>query len=152
MREKIFVLLLVCLVFSTCQLVTPVKSTSADDSSAENSWASRAPMHVARSNLAVANVNGKIYAIGGSTVSYFSQSTSETIGEIVGTNEEYSPTTNTWIYKKLMPTPRVSLSAVVCQNKIYCVGGESNGEYLGTNEVYDPATDSWETKAPNANC
>jgi N-acetylneuraminic acid mutarotase len=105
---------------------------------AEGSWASKAPMHVARSGLGVAVVNGKIYAIGGSSGDGF-----------LAANEEYDPATNTWSSKKPMPTPRSVFGIAVYQNKIYCIGGYTEGfTTTGVNEVYDPATDTWETKAP----
>jgi N-acetylneuraminic acid mutarotase len=88
--------------------------------------------------LGVAAVNGKIYAIGGSTLTGTPQ---QTTGGVVGTNEEYDPATDTWSFKKPMPTPREDFGIAVYQNKIYCISGE-------VNEVYDPATDTWETKAP----
>jgi N-acetylneuraminic acid mutarotase len=95
-------------------------------------------MHVARSGLGVAVVNGKIYAIGGSADN-----------GVIGTNEEYDPETDTWTYKKPMPTPRHYFATAGYQNKIYCLGGYlSNGTVTGVNEVYNPTTDKWETKAP----
>src|SRR5450759_779101 len=106
---------------------------------AENSWVTRASMHIARSDLEVAVVNGNIYAIGGS-------------GN--GSNEEYNPGTDSWTFKAPMPTARSDFGIAVCQNKIYCIGGTTgfsdNTGFVakGTNEVYDPATDTWETKAP----
>jgi hypothetical protein len=121
--------------------------------------ASKAPIHQARSVLGVAAVNGKIYAIGGSTASGFSPSIPPSaaygnidLGGFVGTNEEYDPTTDKWTYKAPMPTPRMALATAVYQNKVYCIGGRSvsgdrNGGYTAVNEVYDPATDTWETKA-----
>jgi N-acetylneuraminic acid mutarotase len=105
---------------------------------AENSWVSKAPMHEARSGLGVAVVNGKIYAIGGTSSNGFR-----------ATNEEYDPATNTWASKEPMPTPRSAFGIAVYQNKIYCIGGYVEGfSTTGVNEVYDPASDTWETKAP----
>jgi N-acetylneuraminic acid mutarotase len=103
---------------------------------AEDSWASKAPMHEARSGLGVAVVNGKIYAIGGASSNGFR-----------ATTEEYDPATNTWSFKEPMPTPRSAFGIAVYQNKIYCIGGYISGDATGANEVYDPATDMWETKA-----
>jgi N-acetylneuraminic acid mutarotase len=82
-------------------------------------------------------VDGKVYAIGGSAER-----------GLVGTNEEYDPVGNAWVFKAAMPTPRDVFAVAVCQNKIYCIGGYSNGGVTGVNEVYDPATDTWETKVP----
>jgi N-acetylneuraminic acid mutarotase len=119
----------------------------------ENSWTSKAPMHVARSGLGVAAVNGKIYAIGGSTESGFvpnafgSQVYTYTANG-VGTNEKYDPETDTWTYKVSMPTPRLAFATAVYKNKIYCIGGQANRTRTEINEVYDPATDTWETKTP----
>jgi len=116
----------------------------------EDSWASKAPMQVARSALGVAAVNGKIYAIGGSNQSgqapSMPGSTVLGIKHNVDTNEEYDSTTNTWTFKKPMPTPRIDFAIAVYQNKIYCIGGYTENGSTGLNEVYDPATDTWETK------
>jgi N-acetylneuraminic acid mutarotase len=93
-------------------------------------------MHVARSGLGVAVVNGKIYAIGGKSES-----------GVVGTNEEYDPETDTWTYKASMPTPRQLFAVAVYQNKIYCIGGTTDySSYSDVNEVYDPATNTWTTR------
>jgi N-acetylneuraminic acid mutarotase len=119
----------------------------------EDSWATKAPMQVARSGLGVAAVNGKIYAIGGSNSSGQAPSIpgsavlgNRDIGGHVGTNEEYNSETDTWAFKTPMPTPRILFATAVYQNKIYCIGGKTSDGYIGVNEVYDPKTDTWETK------
>jgi hypothetical protein len=123
------VAILLVLVFLTASLIVAAKPVSAA-TLVENSWTSKASMHVARSDLGVAVVNGKIYAIGGNAEN-----------GVVGTNEEYDTETDTWTYKTPMPTPSSSFATAVYQNKIYCIGGEVNA-------VYDPATDTWKTKTP----
>lgn len=148
--------LLVLIILSLCLIITKPAFSSAD--ATENTWVSEAPMHEARENLGVASVNGKIYAIGGDTLSGFwtySMGFSGTpTGGVVGTNEEYDPTTNTWTFKTPMPTPRTGFAIASYENKIYCIGGAtSHNIYTGAtltavNEVYDPVTDTWETKSP----
>ena len=108
-----------------------VKPAFSSTDPAENTWVTKAPMHVARSNLGVAVVNSKIYAIGGSVGN----------GVVTGANEEYDPETDTWTLRKSMPTPQSDFGVEVYQDKIYCIGG-------AVNEVYDPATDTWEKRAP----
>jgi hypothetical protein len=98
---------------------------------AEDSWVSKAPMQQAR-NCRVAVVNGRIYAIG---------------GDNLATNEEYDPANDTWTFKAPMPTSRARFGIAVCQNKIYCIGGQNGTGVTGVNEVYNPATDTWETMA-----
>ena len=122
------------LLVATLLLVEPVLGSY----SGANFWVAKAPMNQARSDLGVAAVNGKIYAIGG------------TIGEgkigvikpiFVDTNEEYDPQTDTWTFKKPMPTALSGFATAVFEGKIYCMGS-------GLNQVYDPATDTWENKTP----
>ena len=102
---------------------------------AEDSWASKSSLYVARCLLGVAVVDGKIYAIGGASGDGF-----------LSTNEEYDPATNHWTVKASMPTARSAFGIAVYQNKIYCLGGYVKGGATGANEVYDPATDTWATK------
>jgi hypothetical protein len=135
--------------FSLILLTLPVPLVNAT----EDSWTTKASMQQARSGLGVAAVNGKIYAIGGTTSSGFAPSIpgsavlgNRDIGGHVGTNEEYDPETDTWTYKQSMPTPRIVFATAVYQNRIYCIGGKTGNGYTGINEVYDPATDTWETK------
>lgn len=138
-KNIIVLLVLFCLIAPYLIIAKP---SYADIS--ENSWITKAPMHEARSNLGVAVVSGKIYAIGGSTQNGSSPYT----GGVVGTNEEYNPVTDTWTLKASMPTPRQSFAIAAYENKIYCIGGyDSDGNVVGVNEVYDPAKDIWETKA-----
>jgi N-acetylneuraminic acid mutarotase len=135
--------LLLVLVFLTVSSLVVFKPVSSADV-VENSWASKAPMHVARSGLGVAVVNGKIYAIGGSTRSGGGGTRSGPLpstGGVVGTNEEYDPATDTWTFKAPMPTPRDNFGIAVYNNKVYCIGGLG-----GVNEVYDTETDTWENK------
>lgn len=156
MKKTAAAVVLLLLATSLLAIAEPACGSAAS----ENTWTTKAPMHQARSGLGVAAVNGKIYAIGGSTASGFEPSippsvayNEASIRGFVGTNEEYNPVTDNWTYRTSMPTPRMSFAIAVVQNKIYCIGGRTNaagsvGGYTAVNEVYDPATDTWETKTP----
>jgi N-acetylneuraminic acid mutarotase len=106
----------------------------------DNTWVSKEPMPTARTFLGAAEVNGKIYAIGG-----FSD---------LNNTEEYDPITDTWTTKAAIPSPRFWFATAVYQNKIYCIGGLVGGgppfssSVTGAIEVYDPATNTWEIKKP----
>ena len=123
---------------------------------AEDTWATKTPMQQARAGLGVVAVDGKIYAIGGSTASG-SYRPDAFAGDFVGTNEEYDPETDTWTYREPMPTPRAHFAIAAYKNKIYCIGGavgfsvdERTGFYSyitsGVTEVYDTVTNTWVTK------
>jgi N-acetylneuraminic acid mutarotase len=134
------------LVFLTASCIMVAKPVSSSADTAEDTWVSKAPMHHARSGLGAAAVNGKIYAIGGSTRS---GARATFTGGVVGTNEEYDPATDTWTGKMPMPTPREGFAIASYEGKIYCIGGyTANGSITGVNEVYDSATNKWETKTP----
>jgi ribosomal protein S8 len=153
MRKSVTLLLV--LFFLTASCLTIAKPVSA---ASPNSWETKAPMHQARAGLGVVAVNGKIYAIGGTTAS--GQYPPDCFaGGFVGTNEEYDPETDTWTTKASMPTPRDYFAIAAYQNKIYCIGGAIGftvdqwglfHSYVasGVNEVYDTVTSTWETKTP----
>jgi N-acetylneuraminic acid mutarotase len=147
-RSIALLLVLFLLTASSTVISTPVLASAE---ATENSWITKAPMHTARAYLGVAVVNGKIYAIGGDTgndIANVDTGTSRT-SNVVGTNEEYNPATDTWVLKKSMPTSRAGLGVAVCNNKIYCFGGwKEDFSNTGANEVYDPLTDTWEVKTP----
>jgi Kelch motif. len=147
--RKSLALLLAVLLFGA---FTVSCTTASSEVLVQNSWVSKEPMQVARSGLGVAAVNGKIYAIGGTTAE---GNLGSYTGGVVGTTEEYDPATDKWVFKKSMPTPRAYFAIAVFQNKIHCIGGSSGLNqttyepiYTNVHEVYDPATDTWETKTP----
>ena len=152
MSKNIFsLLILFILLASLFMVVEPITAASP------NSWVSKASMHVARSDLGVAVLNGKIYAISGTTESGYIPNNEgndyKAKGWITNVNEEYDPLTDSWSFKTPIPTPRYNFAITAYQNKIYCMGGiinwhSGNISYTAVNEVYDPARDSWETKAP----
>ena len=96
-RDFVLAFVLVFLIASSIIVAEPVSGFSAVG---ENTWVEMAPMQQARSGLGVIAVEGKIYAIGGTTNTGF-------ISSVLSANEQYDPTTNTWIYKASMPTARV---------------------------------------------
>jgi hypothetical protein len=76
-------------------------------------------------------VNGKIYAMGGS-------SPMPALAPL-STVQEYNPVTDTWTNKAAMPTARSGLSTSAVNGKIYAIGGLANptAMALATVEEYD---------------
>ncbi|MDI9578457.1 MAG: kelch repeat-containing protein [Thermoproteota archaeon] len=135
--RKSFTLLLIALFLISGVVIGNTVSGAIPDM---DTWVSKEPMPTARTYLGAAEVNGKIYAIGGFTD--------------LNNTEEYDPTTDTWTIKAAMPTPRFGFAIVVYQSKIYCMGGLTGrgwpfaSSVTGAIEVYDPTTNAWEIKKP----
>ncbi|WP_415663159.1 Kelch repeat-containing protein, partial [Saccharibacillus brassicae] len=88
-----------------------------------------------------AQVNGKVYAIGGVD------------SNILSSIEEYDPDKNTWIKKATMPVGAVGSSAVSLNNEFYVIGGmteqaTTSGPATAQTNKYNPATDTW-TRMPD---
>ena len=98
-------------------------------------WSRLAPLPTPRSEVASAELNGKIYVFGG-------------FGPGATSNEEYDPTADTW--RKRAPIPRGvdHAAAVSTGGTIYLIGG-FDGRFGPVNTVwaYDPETDTWAQKA-----
>ncbi len=99
-------------------------------------WTNKAFMPTPRYSLAVANVNGMLYAVGGS----------QSYGRVHAEVEAYDPASDTWTTRASLPTARAGLGAAVVDGILYAVGGYGGGGVAV--EAYDPANDTWTTKAP----
>jgi hypothetical protein len=148
------VLLVLVFLIASCMAVKPAFSLTEVT---ENTWITKTPMRHERYGLGVAVVNGKIYAIGGSSeegTNSYSAGYFPTSGKVLNTVEEYDPATDTWTSRSSMPTARYSFATIVCQNRIYCLGGNTYRPKYGSPtttdafEVYDPQTNNWTKMTP----
>jgi DNA-binding CsgD family transcriptional regulator/N-acetylneuraminic acid mutarotase len=100
-------------------------------------WREKAILPTARSGLAVAAYENRIYAIGG-----------ETGAEITGVLERYDPSKDSWTTLSTKPTPVTDIAAAVIGGLLYVPGGRlDDGQPTDILEVYDPRRDSWEQRA-----
>ena len=95
-------------------------------------------MPTARGALAVAELDGQIYAAGGSPV------------DRERDFAVYDPALNIWQVLPDMPSPRNHLAAATVRGKFYAVGGRTGGiaGIKDALEVYDPMTGTWSAKTP----
>src|ERR1044071_5718360 len=103
-------------------------------------WTTKAPMPTPRSHLAIGEVNGILYAVGG----YKNRTCCP--DPFIATVEAYDPLTDTWTSKASMPTARGDFGVGVINGVLYAVGGQDSSGALATVEAYDPLTDTWTTK------
>src|SRR2546427_10247113 len=92
-------------------------------------WELRAPMPSARTEVAAAELGGKIYVMGGY----------EKNGDLL---EEYDPAKDSWRRRASLPRPLHHVGTASVGGKIYVIGGYISGEGpVSTVYEYDPAAD-----------
>jgi len=125
---------------------------------ATNVWTKKKPMILPSHHVALAELNGKIYVMGG----FVLPQSGPPAWVPLDNAWEYDPRADSWKALAPLPTKRGSPSAVAAGGKIYVIGGASTHpgsketgvhparphRSLDTNEVYDPATNRWETRSP----
>lgn len=120
----------------------PVSPTNAQQFyRAITRWSTRANLLVANSEMGVAELNGKIYVLGGYPSS---RVTSPTV-------QVYDAVSNTWQLSTPMPVALNHLMPAVVNGKLYVIGGQTDdGNTSFTNTVleFNPATTNWSFKAP----
>lgn len=108
----------------------------------ESYWRERAQMLTRRAYLALAAVEGRIFAIAG-------QTSEGAATKITAATEIYDPVQDLWTRGSDKPTPATYVSAVAIGADIYVPGGcNADGTPTETFEVYNILTDSWREVSP----
>jgi N-acetylneuraminic acid mutarotase len=102
--------------------------------------AQKAEMPIIRGSMAVGEINGIVYVVGGY----------EKNARYLSANEAYDPATDKWKTKAPMPAARetTGTNSAVVNEKLYVIGGNASGYCSNRNEAYDPTTDSWKVMSP----
>ncbi|KAJ4832783.1 hypothetical protein Tsubulata_018797 [Turnera subulata] len=100
-----------------------------------NSWRKLSDMNVARYDFACAEVNGKVYVVGGYGMD----------GDSLSSAEMYDPDTNRWTLIESLRRPRWGGFACGFEGKLYVLGGRSrftigNSKFV---DVYNPEKHTW---------
>ncbi|KAL0421548.1 UNVERIFIED_CONTAM: F-box/kelch-repeat protein [Sesamum latifolium] len=100
-----------------------------------NSWSKLASMNVARYDFACAEVNGKVYVVGGCGID----------GGSLSCAEMYDPDSNKWTLIESLRRPRWGCFACGFEGKLYVMGGRSsftigNSRFV---DVYSPEDHAW---------
>jgi len=122
----------------------PIASVWRYDPAADR-WEKRAPLPAPRGALAVAALDGKIYAMGGEHWSAAKPGTYEPVSNAA----VYDPKSDAWEILPPLRYRRDHLFAAAIGGRIYAVGGRDRPNYAIQNlEVYDPAARAWSERAP----
>ncbi|MGH9660719.1 MAG: Kelch repeat-containing protein, partial [Bryobacteraceae bacterium] len=102
-------------------------------------WGTRAQLPEANSEMAVADLDGKIYVLGGYPANRIS----------VATVQVYDPSADRWSLTTPLPVAINHPMSVSVNGKLYFIGGQltANGGFVDTVYEYDPATAVWTTRA-----
>jgi N-acetylneuraminic acid mutarotase len=124
---------------ATAQVPPPMELPEVDG------WSIAAPLLLPRSEHAVAELDGKIYVIGG-------YPTGRIPSEVV---QVYDTRTDRWELGPPLPLPMHHAMAASVNGKLYVIGGEFEGAGTGRPEVFldtvyelDPQVGSWVARAP----
>ncbi|XP_042500885.1 F-box/kelch-repeat protein At1g67480-like [Macadamia integrifolia] len=100
-----------------------------------NRWSKLAKMNVARYDFAYAEVDGKVYAVGG----YGDD------GENLSSTEVYDPHKNEWTIIENLRCPRWGCFACGLEGKLYVMGGRSSFAIGNSRvvDIYDPELHTW---------
>ena len=114
------------------------QNTVYEYDAARNSWATRAPLLIARGGHAATTVAGRIHVVGGAH------------GDTLSTHEAYDPSTDRWTRLAPLPIARDHLAAVTFQGRLWAIGGRSSflGDQYAHVDVYDASTDRWHMGPP----
>src|SRR2546426_888372 len=92
---------------------TPLRTVYEYDEK-RNSWATRAPLRVARGGLAMIALGSHLHAVGGAGDSPSNA------------HEVYDPASDRWTDAPPMPTGRDHLAAVAFQGRLWAIGGRTS--------------------------
>jgi N-acetylneuraminic acid mutarotase len=123
---------------------TPVQPSAAP-SAAPGTWTTLAPMLQPRSEMAIAELDGKVYVIGG----YPPGRIPSNVVQV------YDPASNSWTLGPPTPVPLHHSHAVAVGDRLFLIGGEFDGAgtgrppvYLDTTYELDVAAGAWRSRAP----
>jgi len=119
---------------------TDIASPAATGSPTSGAWRTLAPMPTPRTEVAVAELNGKIYVIGGF----------EADGSPSAKVEVYDPTTDTWSEHLSLPEPRHHAAAISLNDSLLVIGGfrESFEDPQSTVYQYREEWGQWHKRSP----
>ena len=112
---------------------------------AYDGWSLLAPLPATNSETAVAELDGKIYVIGGYPADR----------KTVATVQMYDSASDKWQIVAALPAPLNHVMAATANGKVYAIGGQTSetsdpqkAGFVNTVYEYDPAANRWTSRAP----
>ncbi|MFQ5779599.1 MAG: Kelch repeat-containing protein [Nitrospiria bacterium] len=124
--------------FKLPPFLTAISLFSLTLASGEMAWEQGAPIPHGRTEVAVAALDGKVYLIGGFTITGVTRRV-----------EMYDPAADRWTQKAPLPVALHHAGAGAVKGKLYVVGGFEGFFFWKPSRAlwaYDPKTDRWEAR------
>jgi hypothetical protein len=116
---------------------TPTTAVTPSPTSGHTpSWTSRQPLPAPRQELGVAELAGRIYAVGGF----------DDAGRPSGAVAYYEPASDRWSAAAALPGPLHHIPVAAVSDRLYALGGLRGGAFTAVDvvSVYDPGRDAWD--------
>ena len=104
-------------------------------------WAHETPLPVGVAEVGVAELDGRIYVVGGTE--QHGQNPPVWSSKL---NLRYDPVSKTWRRQASIPQPLSHVGLAALNGKLYAIGGFTDAIHMGAQSlalVYDPKTDTW---------
>jgi len=131
--------------WSRSQVLRPVPVSRATAPSPPPRWRPSAALPAPRYGMGVVAYQGKIYALGGYTVSM------DSAEQVTGRSSLFDVAASRWVQLPDKPTPVGDVKAAVLEGRVFVPGGRlADGTITTTVEAFDPVTAEWTktTKLP----
>jgi N-acetylneuraminic acid mutarotase len=116
-------------------------NTNLEYDPASNTWRQRAPLPWEASHMALATLDGKLFAFGGFRTTVHA--------EARDLAAEYDPAKDAWSALPPLSSPRGAAAAVALGDKIHVIGGRGLDKVtIANHEVLDPKARTWSKAAP----
>ncbi len=128
-------------ILSVVVFVVACKKSTSNVTTGSGTWANSAQLPVGMAEVGVAELNGKIYVIGGTE-----QEGNAPPNFASTLNMMYDPERNTWQEQALLPHPLSHASVAAMDGKLYAIGGFTEPVHIGPQNlafVYNPKTNQW---------
>lgn len=125
-------------VFAAAVLFSGVAQNAA---SGEAIWTEKAPIPVGMAEVGVAEIDGKVYAVGGTEQE---QDRPPVFASTL--NMMYDPARDAWQARAPLPIASSHVGVAALDGKLYAIGGFANIVHMEPQDsafVYDPKTDTW---------
>jgi len=133
---KLVILCSIALTLTSCK-----KTEKVIDINGLGTWTNKASIPVGMAEVGVAELDGKVYAVGGTE-----QKGQDAPNYASTLNMMYDPATNVWQERAPLPYGLTHVGVAALDGKLYAIGGFTSPVHMDAHDltfIYDPKNDKW---------